>query len=197
MEKAIGSLKSFLGCKTQPIAVKHHLCLDIAEGLRHIHSCHIVHGDIKPDNILVVESKNRLVPVVAKLADFGAFIDLGMPTTTLFKYSMYAGTPGWKPPETCQEVTHVLPPSLLFKCDSFAYGLLVFSTFFKNGQLPFAPDRDEIWRHKGSMNMALIVVLQTRASELLSAEPSARPDVSAELLADESKTYRNWYVRNL
>ncbi|KXZ46839.1 hypothetical protein GPECTOR_40g573 [Gonium pectorale] len=29
------------------------LALDVAEGMRHVHSCRIVHGDLKPDNVLL------------------------------------------------------------------------------------------------------------------------------------------------
>ncbi|GLC75804.1 hypothetical protein PLESTF_001689300 [Pleodorina starrii] len=31
-----------------------HLALDVARGMQHIHSCRIVHGDLKPENVLLV-----------------------------------------------------------------------------------------------------------------------------------------------
>ncbi|CAE6434085.1 unnamed protein product [Rhizoctonia solani] len=47
------------------------LCIQIAQALEHVHSCEIVHGDVKPDNILLSDD-NR-----AQLADFGSAILTG------------------------------------------------------------------------------------------------------------------------
>ena len=197
IEKAIGSLKTFFENDPPSTAVKHHLCLDIAEGLRHVHSCNIVHGDIKPDNILVVESTSSLVPFTAKLADFGAFIDLGLPPTERLTYSMYTGTQDWKPPEVCQtdaRTKEVIPRQLFLKCDAYAFGLLIFSTFLRNGQQPFVTDSSGDWKHNLSIPLPLATILQTQVIKLLSLEPTERPAVSADLLSDNSEIPRNWYV---
>lgn len=115
IEKAIGSLKIFLERKSPSTAVKHQLCLDVAEGLRHVHSRNIVHGDLKPDNVLIVESANPHVPFIAKLADFGAYIEICLPNSTSMTYSSYTGTRGWKPPEVYEDGTRwseVVPQQL-------------------------------------------------------------------------------------
>jgi serine/threonine protein kinase len=44
------------------------LLTDVAEGVTMLHGMKIVHGDLKPDNILLFPAQNRLV---AKLSDFG------------------------------------------------------------------------------------------------------------------------------
>jgi serine/threonine protein kinase len=75
VEKAIGPLKSFLKEEPKSADTKRHLCLNIAEGLRHVHGCDIIHGDLKPGNVLIVRSMDALVPFTAKLADFGTFVD--------------------------------------------------------------------------------------------------------------------------
>ncbi|KXZ50682.1 hypothetical protein GPECTOR_15g366 [Gonium pectorale] len=35
------------------------LALDVAQGMRHVHSCRIVHGDLKPDNVLLAYHPSR------------------------------------------------------------------------------------------------------------------------------------------
>ncbi|CZR56214.1 uncharacterized protein PAC_06102 [Phialocephala subalpina] len=58
------------------LGIKHQIALDIAPGLEVLHKYHIVHGDMKPENILVFECHDTKVPFVAKLSDFGLCIDL-------------------------------------------------------------------------------------------------------------------------
>lgn len=195
IEKAIGSLKTFLERQSPSTAIKHQLCLDVAEGLRHVHSCNIVHGDLKPDNVLVVESTKPHVPFIAKLADFGAYIEICLPNSTSITYGSYTGTQGWKPPEVYKDETRwseVLPQQLLFKCDCYVYGLLVFSVFLQNGQRPFVPDSTGYWKDDMSIAQPLATVLRSQVFQLLSHEPTSRPEVRPELLCDESDTYRNW-----
>jgi serine/threonine protein kinase len=44
---------------------------DVASALSALHSCGIVHGDVKLDNVLVFESWDRPAKALAKLTDFG------------------------------------------------------------------------------------------------------------------------------
>ena len=46
------------------------ICLDIAHGMCYLHRRHIVHKDLKPDNIMLM-SLDPSAEVVAKLTDFG------------------------------------------------------------------------------------------------------------------------------
>ena len=64
--------------------------------LAYIHSHHLIHRDIKPQNIILCQTDRRFV-----LVDFGAVKDL-FPTTNGTKqgeYSTAVGTPGFAPPE--------------------------------------------------------------------------------------------------
>ena len=64
--------------------------------LAYIHSHHLIHRDIKPQNIILCQTDRRFV-----LVDFGAVRDLS-PVTSLTKtaeYSTAVGTPGFAPPE--------------------------------------------------------------------------------------------------
>ena len=195
IEKAIGSLKTFLASNPRSIAIKHQLCLDVAEGLRHVHSCNIVHGDLKPDNVLIVESANPLVPFTAKLADFGAYIDLGVANSTSLTYSSFTGTQGWKPPELYSNEARrneAVPLQLFFKCESYVYGLLLCSVILQNGQRPIIPDNRKDLRIDGSIGQPFVVALRSRIFQLLSPKPELRPDVGPQLLCDDSETYKNW-----
>ena len=61
-----GSLDTVIGkSASMKTAEKINLLVEIANGLADIHSVGVIHGDIKPQNILLDANK------VAKLADFG------------------------------------------------------------------------------------------------------------------------------
>ncbi|THY73304.1 kinase-like protein [Aureobasidium pullulans] len=56
--------------------VRHHIALDVAAGVEALHSSEIIHGDIKPANVLTFRQDNPSVPFLAKLSDFGVCIDM-------------------------------------------------------------------------------------------------------------------------
>jgi serine/threonine protein kinase len=64
--------------------------------LAYIHSHHLIHRDIKPQNIILCQTDRRFV-----LVDFGAVKDLSPIATTAknAEYSTAVGTPGFAPPE--------------------------------------------------------------------------------------------------
>lgn len=73
---------------------KSHLTVDIAAGLVALHSCGLVHGDIKTSNIIIQEHSSR--SIVAKMSDFN-----GVSSASTFRHESYLsfGTPIWQPPE--------------------------------------------------------------------------------------------------
>ncbi|KAH6970766.1 hypothetical protein BKA56DRAFT_678731 [Ilyonectria sp. MPI-CAGE-AT-0026] len=72
---------------------KSHLSLDIVLGLSAIHSSNLVHGDLKPTNILVSRHPTR--GVVAMISDL-----TGVAPASTYSQSQFAvGTPAWQPPE--------------------------------------------------------------------------------------------------
>lgn len=68
-----GTLFEYLQRITPPVDECRELALDVAIGLQALHHSDIVHGDLKPDNILIFDCAGQR-PQVAKLADFGASI---------------------------------------------------------------------------------------------------------------------------
>jgi serine/threonine protein kinase len=63
-----GSLKKYLKSRNNlSLEVKLRILCGIARGLRNLHSKDIIHGDIKPENVLL----SSHVPPIMRLADFG------------------------------------------------------------------------------------------------------------------------------
>ncbi|KAI0847979.1 hypothetical protein F5Y00DRAFT_270428 [Daldinia vernicosa] len=187
---------------------RYQLCLDIMSGLECLHQCNIVHGDLKPDNILIFMRNHDKVPYLAKLADFGLCITIE-PKEDL-TYSRYRSTPGWQPPEItdfslkgCR-----VGPELLYKCDSYSYGLVALSTLIFDGKSPLGGsnrrgtdailieastaisqckstslyERELLERHSGRI-----------FAKLLPEEPRCRSLASIKLLEDTScRGYGDW-----
>jgi serine/threonine protein kinase len=122
-----GSLES-LQARSQPLESKHRLQLlsDIACGLIALHTCEIVHGDVKPANVLIFNHPMR--KYIAKLADFGsAVLDAtGNPSAKL-----KAHTPGFNAPELYE--THQRE---LYRTDIFSFGMTAWVTLL-NGYHPY------------------------------------------------------------
>ncbi|RPB12630.1 hypothetical protein P167DRAFT_149914 [Morchella conica CCBAS932] len=130
-----------------------NLCRDIAEGLAVLHKSKIVHGDLKPENVLIFEDKEGNtnldnesgiylakmsgLQLRAKLADFGFSVGY---SANEEKYTLKGRTWPWNDPEWDASRTW----SQLEKTDVFSYGLLAWTILSKRdiGQL-FDYDRNE------------------------------------------------------
>jgi serine/threonine protein kinase len=66
-----GSLRQYLIESERSLRTKIIMAGDVAAGLNALHQCDIVHGDLKLDNIVVLESWDRPPGAIAKLCDFG------------------------------------------------------------------------------------------------------------------------------
>ncbi|KAM6508454.1 hypothetical protein FALCPG4_018307 [Fusarium falciforme] len=131
LERANLSLSDLLerGPERPPLDLntRLRLALDIAHGIWMLHSCGIVHGDIKPANVLIFESQGSYR---AKLADFShaAYPPAG---TDPFQYltggtRIYAA-PEWEDPAVASrlKLTDVYSYGLVFAC--LMTGMEIFS----------------------------------------------------------------------
>jgi serine/threonine protein kinase len=103
------------------------ICIGIGDGLKFLHENGVVHGDIKPENILMFHDKSTGI-VTPKLADFGySFLDGdNAPVLPL-------GTFPWAALEIgCNDVVGIN----LTLADTFSFGLLVWY-ISKDGVNPF------------------------------------------------------------
>jgi serine/threonine protein kinase len=112
--------------KALPDQIKHSLCLGIAQGLSALHQNGIVHGDVKPENILICSHSKETF--IAKLADFGFAIIETVEASEI----LIGGTRTWRAPEASAPVSQ----SLLRKTDVYSFGLLTWSVAIDGGN-PF------------------------------------------------------------
>lgn len=107
--------------------VKQSISLDIGRGLKILHQCGIVHGDVKSENILIFSDTGK--KYVAKLGDFG-FSLVGEASAD----QVYiGGTTPWRAPESASPV----PRHELAKTDIYSYGLTIWRIAM-DGMNPFA-----------------------------------------------------------
>jgi serine/threonine protein kinase len=112
------------------------IALAAAEGLAAAHAAHIIHRDIKPDNILIPRRKSgregdpgHLDFQAAKLADLGLARadEMGQ---SLTGDSSALGTPGYMAPEQAMDAKNALAPADVFSVGATMYSLL-------SGRAPF------------------------------------------------------------
>jgi serine/threonine protein kinase len=110
------------------------LCRDTAMGLSALHQCGVVHGDLKPPNVLICRSTHSIDSGswVAKLADFGASVlDVGENQRGLLSMGSFP----WEAPEFSQRLTR----NGLLLTDVYSLGLL-FWTVMSGGMTPIIHD---------------------------------------------------------
>jgi hypothetical protein len=207
MELAAGDLADFLThTDSNHIDVKHQVCLDVCTGLSALHSCHTVHADLKPKNILIFPTDDNRVRFIAKLADFGLSVpEAGTPDPAFMIIPGWSE--GWQAPEIDLIRAHGNPGKLTvaayYQADKYSLGLVVWSTFCQSGKpleentKPDASARAiEAIEAQGGIPQPLKRTLSSVLDLLLSYEPSRRPSDVAPLLYATTESYDNWYAND-
>ena len=126
MEGSLADVSTFHGrLSPQDLA---HVALQVAQGIAFLHSRHIIHRDLKEDNILVTEI---LPPLDARIADFGLARSLA-PGDALHDA---VGTRSYCAPE-------MFLGSYDHKADVWSFGVLLYALLF--GQLPWTGRKEEV-----------------------------------------------------
>lgn len=128
--------------KTHILRVGHlrSILLDVGHGLQALHEQLLVHGDLKPENVVLFYDRHQK-SWTAKLCDFGH--TRGEEEGSHQSYRYY-GTPGWQPPEAQLQDSYPLQAGSLRKCDIFVYGLLVWSVMLHRGRPPMEAEPEQV-----------------------------------------------------
>ncbi|KAF1984415.1 kinase-like protein [Aulographum hederae CBS 113979] len=131
MELARSNLRNFLQEDREgamPLSLKYQFCRDVSAGLDILHECGLIHGDLKPDNILIFKEGDGFV---AKLADFGLSI---LEASLNTEQSPLGDTLGWQAPEARHGT--IITEEDLLQAEAYSFGLCVWSILLHGGDVP-------------------------------------------------------------
>jgi ankyrin repeat protein/serine/threonine protein kinase len=195
--------------KSKAWSVKYQLALDVTAGLAAIHELNIVHGDVKPDNVLIFIGSDEKVPYVGKLSDFGVCVDMKVEGVDISAGS-YLGTPAWTGSEVGvgawkDDIHGAFEPSLLKNFDSYSLGMTLLSIFGCNGEVPEitkepGPERafglfmevEEVLEKAKGCPDEIINKLKESSKKLLAIKPADRPLPGPSLLQTDLVDYHEW-----
>lgn len=127
---------------------KAYLISDIVCGLNAIHAENIVHGDLKPENLLCFRRRpggviDQTMPLMLKLTDFGFSEDIH-PDTQSGANVAAGGTEYWNAPECMPEAPEEMQPFARKKQrDLYSCGLVLW--YILDSKLPLGPASGPEW----------------------------------------------------
>jgi len=157
------------------------LSLQMLNGLRHLHRRRIVHGDIKPENVFLVEADGGML---LRLSDFG--LSRKVPEGERFvQLPGVQGSYGYIPAEIIES------GRLYFEADVFAHGVMIFR--YLGGYDPFYPPskvKDPVEFDESTWE-DLSPAAAEYVTQLLSTDPEVRGS------ADHLLTSHRWLQENV
>ncbi|SBT94502.1 serine/threonine protein kinase, partial [Streptomyces sp. DI166] len=130
MERAEGSLQDLLDAADgRPLPEGDRLLTEVCEGLAHLHGLGWVHGDLKPDNVLIMADGS------ARLSDFGLTAELDG-TRGTHGYIPPLGSPDYLPPERWRAPLDERGVRVRTTADVWALGVMIHQVF-TGGASPF------------------------------------------------------------
>lgn len=131
---------------------KLDFCLDIAEGLSVLHACGVVHGDVKPENILVFPRKDARNSFSLKLTDFGHSV-----LEADKREKLPAFTLQWSAPGVTKKSSMTFTE--MRATDYYSFGLVMLSIMLGRA---FYTDMNDVegWKEDGSILCRLLMLIE-------------------------------------
>ena len=206
LEMAQADLTQWLKSSTMPsIETRRQWSRAIVNGLRHVHSCGIVHNDLKFSNILIVKDRKsgKLIP---KICDFGLSKEAVREDGTLIKGHCGYGTAYFAPPE-CLSKEDVEDMRI---ADMWALGIIIYKLVTDRMAFPGFQKQDRkdpvkvrarievLWNHKLDRTRVPLsdfsVEDQSRFYKLVRGllEPDPKKRVNSDLISKDE-----WFKENI
>jgi serine/threonine protein kinase len=183
LERAdLGTLENYLSSNSVSKLIKFMLYRNILAGLQCLHLNDVVSCDLKPQNILVFNSRHagergateeeiQFMPVVAKLCDFGFAVILS-DYRSKRPFQARIGTWPWMSPEL--DLSIPTQGDLLHKSDIYSSGLLL-ASIVENGKTPFrGMTVSQIRAAKRNISACDIILSEIRSGTNLTRTERAR-----------------------
>ena len=171
------------------------IAMSVCHSLGILHDLKIVHGDLKPDNILIKETSRGNYS--GKLIDFDDSYFSGNPSSD--KEHNVVGTPEYYSPELADyimdEEGKLSGEILTLKSDIFTLGI-IFTEYF-TGEKPQLSTKLPIWKgiqegHKPTFIKSLPTPIESLLLSMLSLDPAKRPSI--KLIHQTLRDIRNGKV---
>ncbi|MBW4513074.1 MAG: protein kinase [Scytonematopsis contorta HA4267-MV1] len=120
------SLKQYLENNQPSLQLILSIVIAITEALLYIHSCHIIHKDIKPANIIINHNTGEV-----KLTDFSIATRLSKETPQLANPNQLEGTLAYMSPEQTGRMNRVVD----YRSDFYSLGVTLYEIL--TGEIPF------------------------------------------------------------
>ena len=121
-----------------PLQEKIRILMQIASGLDELHSAGIMHGDIKPANVLLSDSN----PPLVRLSDFGhsekKAMAMSNSVSTLHQTMTRKGSPIYNAPECIPSSQSPTISKISRRTDVYSFAILAWEVLNKTGKRPYA-----------------------------------------------------------
>ena len=195
------AMELLLGCSLderirtgEPISVEWiiHIAMGVAKGLSDAHEKGMVHRDIKPGNIWLEQTEERLPRI--KILDFG-LARTEMDDTHLTQVKAIVGTPAFMAPEQARGNCTIDARSDLFSLGCVIYYLCTGEVPFKAENtlatlMALAVNTPQAPSHR---NSSIPIRLSNLTMDLLHKDPIQRPETARDVLIALSEIKRDLY----